>query len=328
MAQMASLGGSLKLSTERVEGYRNFGTKLWNAVSFAQHNECHPDPDFDPAKTTLPLSKWMVGEAAKAFEVYNKALTAYRFNDAANAAYVFVRGVLCDRYLEFTKPVFFSDDTAAIRETRATMAWVIDQSLILLHPIMPFITEELWGTIADRNNMLVHQDWPELPMNLVDADADREINWVISLIDSIRSARAEVNVPAGAKVPMLLQEMDAAGRTAWGNNEALIMRMARIESLTEAAELPKGAVTIAVDGGTFALPLADIIDVSAEKERLEKTLGKLAKDLGSLRGRLNNPKFAQSAPEAVVIETRELLAQKEEEEAKLKAALQRLVDIG
>jgi len=328
MAQMASIGGTLKLSTERVEGYRNFGTKLWNAVSFAQYNECRPDPDFDPSKVSLSINKWMVGEAAKAFETYDKALKAYRFNDAANAAYVFVRGVLCDRYLEFTKPVFFSDDAAAIVETRATMAWIVDHALILLHPIMPFITEELWGTIAKRDNMLVHQDWPELSADLVNADADREINWVISLIDSIRSARAEVNVPAGAKVPMLLQDMDAAGRTAWANNEALIMRMARIESLTEAADLPKGAVTITVDGGTFALPLADIIDVSAEKERLEKSLGKLAKDLGGLRGRLNNPKFAQSAPEAVVAETREMLVQKEEEEAKLKAALQRLADIG
>ncbi|WP_456391332.1 valine--tRNA ligase [Profundibacter sp.] len=328
MTQMASIGGSLKLSTERVEGYRNFGTKLWNATSFAQYNECVPDPDFDPSKVALSLNKWMVGEAAKAFETYNKALAAYRFNDAANAAYVFVRGVLCDRYLEFTKPIFFSDDAAAIAETRATMAWIIDHSLILLHPIMPFITEELWGTIAARDNMLVHQDWPELSMDLVDADADREINWVISLIDSIRSVRSEVNVPAGAKVPMLLQQLNDVGRTAWANNEALIMRMARIESLTEATDLPKGAVTIAVDGGTFALPLADIIDVSAEKERLEKTLGKLAKDLGGLRGRLNNPKFAQSAPEAVVTETRELLAQKEEEEAKLKAAMQRLAEIG
>ena len=329
MAQMASLGGTLKLSTERVEGYRNFGTKLWNAVSFAQYNECHPDPDFDPSKVTLSLNKWMVGKTAKAFDAYNAALDSYRFNDAANAAYVFVRGVLCDRYLEFTKPVFFSDDAAAIKETRATMAWVIDQSLILLHPIMPFITEELWGTIAERKNMLVHQDWPTYTAaDLVDPGADREMGWVTDLIDKIRSSRAEVNVPAGAKVPMLSLQLDAAGRTAWANNEALIKRMARIESLTAASELPKGAVTIAVEGGTFALPLADIIDVSAEKARLEKTLGKLEKELGGLRGRLNNPKFVASAPDEVVAESRALLARKEEEATKLKAAMQRLDDMG
>ncbi len=329
MAQMASIGGSLKLSTERVEGYRNFGTKLWNAVSFAQYNECHPDPDFDPSAVKLPLNKWMVGEAAKAFDAYNAALDAYRFNDAASAAYVFVRGTLCDRYLEFTKPTFFSDDASAIKETRATMAWIIDQSLIMLHPIMPFITEELWGTIAKRDNMLVHQDWPQYTAaDLVDADADREMGWVTDLVDKIRSVRTEVNVPAGAKIPMLLQNLDAAVRTAWANNEALIKRLARIDSLTETETLPKGAVTIAVEGGVFALPLADIIDVSAEKERLEKSLLKLEKDMGGLRGRLNNPKFVESAPNAVVAESRELLAQKEEEAAKLNAAMDRLAEMG
>jgi len=329
MTSMASIGGTLKLSTERVEGYRNFGTKLWNAVSFAQFNECHPDPAFDPAAVTMPLNKWMVGEAAKAFDTYNAALKAYRFNDAASAAYVFVRGVLCDRYLEFTKPTFFSEDAAAIAETRATMAWIIDQSLILLHPMMPFITEELWGITGKRTNMLVHQDWPSYTAaDLVDPEADREMNWVTDLIDKIRSARSEVNVPAGAKIPMLQQSLDTAGSKAWTNNEALIKRLARIETLTEATELPKGAVTIAVDGGVFALPLADIIDVAAEKDRLEKTLGKLEKDLGGLRGRLNNPKFMESAPEAVVAESRELMAQKEEEAAKLKAAMQRLEDMG
>ncbi|MCF6317470.1 MAG: valine--tRNA ligase [Marinosulfonomonas sp.] len=329
MAQMASIGGSLKLSTERVEGYRNFGTKLWNAVSFAQYNECVPDPDFDPAKVTLSLNKWMVGEAAKAFDAYNAALDAYRFNDAASAAYVFVRGILCDRYLEFTKPTFFSQDAAAIKETRATMAWIIDQSLIMLHPIMPFITEELWGLTATRKNMLVHQDWPQYTAaDLVDADADREMGWVTDLVDKIRSVRVEVNVPAGAKIPMLLQNLDDAGRTAWANNEALIKRLARVETLTETTALPKGAVTIAVEGGVFALPLADIIDVSAEKDRLEKSLGKLEKDMGGLRGRLNNPKFVESAPDAVVAESRELLAQKEEEAAKLNAAMDRLAEMG
>jgi len=329
MASMASLGGSLKLSTERVAGYRNFGTKLWNAASFAQYNECHPDPDFDPSAVKLPLNKWMVGEAAKAFDAYNAALDAYRFNDAASAAYVFVRGTLCDRYLEFTKPTFFSQDAAAIKETRATMAWIIDQSLIMLHPIMPFITEDLWGITGSRKNMLVHQDWPQYTAaDLVDADADREMGWVTDLVDKIRSVRAEVNVPAGAKIPMLLQNLDDAGRTAWANNEALIKRLARVETLTETAALPKGAVTIAVEGGVFALPLADIIDVSAEKDRLEKSLGKLEKDMGGLRGRLNNPKFVESAPDTVVAESRELLAQKEEEAAKLKAAMDRLAEMG
>jgi valyl-tRNA synthetase len=199
----------------------------------------------------------------------------------------------------------------------------------MLHPIMPFITEELWGSITDRPKMLVHADWPTYTAaEMVDTVADHEMNWAISLIESIRSVRTEMHVPAGAKIPMLLQEMDAKGRTAWANNEALVKRLARIENLTETSELPKGAVTIAVEGGVFALPLADIIDISAEKERLEKSLAKLEKEMGGLKGRLNNPKFVASAPEEVVAESRELLAQKEEEAGKLKAAMQRLDDMG
>ncbi len=329
MTSMASIGGTLKLSTERVKGYRNFGTKLWSATRFAEMNECVPVDGFNPKSCTQTLNKWIVGETARALDQLNASLEAYRFNDAASGLYAFVWGKVCDWYVELSKPIFFGEDQAAIKETRATMAWVIDQCLIMLHPIMPFITEELWGSIAGRPKMLVHADWPTYTAaEMVDAVADHEMNWVISLIESIRSVRTEMRVPAGAKVPMLVQELDAKGRTAWANNEALIKRLARIESLTEAPELPKGAVTIAVEGGVFALPLADIIDISAEKERLEKSLAKLEKDMGGLKGRLNNPKFVASAPEEVVAESRELLAQKEEEAAKLKAAMQRLADMG
>ncbi|HHI71197.1 MAG TPA: valine--tRNA ligase, partial [Rhodobacteraceae bacterium] len=323
---MAAMGRDLKLSTQRIAGYRNFGTKLWNAARFAEMNECKPVAGFDPATCTQTVNKWIVGETARALAATNTALEAFRFNDAANGLYSFVWGKVCDWYVEFSKPLLQSDDTAVVAETRATMAWVIDQCLILLHPIMPFITEELWGSIADRPNMLVHQDWPDY--DFADPAADAEMNWVVHLIESIRSIRTEMRVPAGAKLPMLVQELDSAGRTAWANNESLILRLARIESLTDAPELPKGAVTIAVEGGTFALPLADVIDVSAEKERLQKSLAKLEKDMGGLKGRLNNPKFVASAPEEVVAESRELLAQKEEEASKLKAAMQRLADMG
>jgi valyl-tRNA synthetase len=208
------------------------------------------------------------------------------------------------------------------------MGWVLDQCLIMLHPIMPFITEELWGETASRDGMLVHADWPAYSTDLVDAEADREMNWVISVIENVRSARSQMHVPAGLKVPMLVSQLDEAGKGAWARNEALIMKLARIDSLTEVAEFPKGCATVAVEGGTFGLPLADIIDVDEEKARLEKTLGKLAKELGGLRGRLNNPKFVASAPEEVVEEARENLAAREEEEAKLKAALERLAEIG
>ena len=326
-ASMAAIGGVLKLSEERIKGYRNFGTKLWNAARFAEMNECRPSADFDPAAVTQTVNKWIVGETAKARIMVDEALDAYRFNDAANGLYAYTWGKVCDWYLEFAKPLLNSDDEAVVAETRATMAWVIDQCLVLLHPIMPFITEQLWGDIADRDHMLVHQEWPTYGAELVDEGASRELNWVIQVIDNIRSARAQVHVPAGLKIPVILQEMDAAGRAAWAGNEALIKRMARIDSLTEMAELPKGCITVPVDGGTFAMPLADIIDVDEEKARLEKTLGKLAKELGGLRGRLNNPKFAASAPEEVVEEARANLAAREAEEAKINEALARLADI-
>jgi valyl-tRNA synthetase len=329
MSSMASIGGSLELSMERVKGYRNFGTKLWSAARFAEMNECVPAADFDPKSCNLTLNKWIVGETAIALEEVNKSLTAYRFSDAASTLYAFVWGKVCDWYVEMTKPIFFGEDAAAIAETRATMAWVIDQCLILLHPIMPFITEELWGSIAARPKMLIHTDWPEYTAaDLVDANADRELNWVISLIDAVRSARQQMHVPAGLKIPMLVSALDDAGRTAWSGNEAVIKRIARIESLTDVENFPKGVVTVTVEGGSFGLPLADIIDISAEKERLEKFLTKLAKELGGLRGRLNNPKFAASAPADVVAETRANLLTREEEEAKLNAARQRLADLG
>ena len=221
-------------------------------------------------------------------------------------------------------------DDAVKAETQKVMGWVIDQCLILLHPFMPFITEELWGTLADnRSKMLVHADWPTYTAaDLVDDAADAELNWAISLIEGIRSARAQMNVPVGLYVPVVLQEADAGAKAALANNQTLITRLARIGDITESAEAPKGSITITTKGATFALPLADIIDVDAEKARVDKVLGKLQKELGGLRGRLNNPKFAESAPEEVIEETRANLALREEEEAQLKAALARLAEIG
>ncbi|MEQ9695685.1 valine--tRNA ligase [Shimia sp. SDUM112013] len=330
-AAMAALGGVLKLDMERIKGYRNFGTKIWNAVRFAEMNEVYANgaPAAEVPRATATVNKWIIGETAKVRETVDDAFDGFRFNDAALGLYAFVWGKVCDWYVEFAKPLLNSDDDAIKAETRATMGWVLDQCMIMLHPIMPFITEELWGVTADRANMLVHQDWPTYAVaDLVDAEADREMNWVISVIENVRSARAQMHVPAGLKIPMLVTELDDAGKGAWTRNEALIKKIARIDSLTDVADFPKGCITVAVDGGTFGLPLADIIDIDEEKARLEKTLGKLAKELGGLRGRLNNPKFVASAPAEVVEEARENLAAREEEEAKLKAALARLAEIG
>ncbi|WP_432449151.1 valine--tRNA ligase [Aliiroseovarius marinus] len=324
---MASIGGVLKMSKDRVAGYRNFGTKLWNAARFAEMNDCKPVADFDPKSPAQTVNRWIISETAKIREDVDAALTAYRFNDAAHGLYAYVWGKVCDWYVEFSKPLLNSEDEAVVAETRATMAWVIDQCLIMLHPIMPFVTEELWGQIAERPKMLIHADWPEYGAELTDEDAAREMNWVISLIENIRSARSQMHVPAGLKIPVIQQELDAAGRTALDNNQALVMRMARVDSITEMAELPKGCITVAVAGGIFALPLAEIIDVDEEIARLEKSLGKLAKELGGLRGRLKNPKFAENAPPEVLAETKANLAAREEEEATLNAALDRLKEI-
>ena len=331
---MAAMGRDLRLSSDRIAGYRNFGTKLWNAMRFAEMNEVYvsgkgPTEVRHLSDTSQTVNKWIIGETAKTRETVDAALDAFRFNDAANALYSFVWGKVCDWYVEFSKPLLFSEDAAIVEETRATMGWVLDQCLIMMHPIMPFITEELWQTTAKRDNMLVHAEWPTYQAaDLVDENADREMNWVIGLIDAIRSARAQVHVPAGLKIPMLQLEMDAAGKAAWANNESLIMRLARVDSLSEIKEVPKGAITIPVEGGTFCLPLQGIIDVAEERARLVKTLGKLDKELGGLRGRLNNPKFVASAPDEVVEETRQALAIKEEEAEKLKAAEARLAELG
>lgn len=328
LTAMAAMGRDLKLSTQRVAGYRNFGTKLWNAMRFAEMNDvftvtapARPQPD----KT---LNCWIVGEVAKTRAEVDEALTGFRFNDAANALYAFVWHTVCDWYVEFSKPLLQGEDAAARDETRETMKWVLDQCLILLHPIMPFITEELWGLSGQRDKMLIHGDWPDYaPADLVDPAADHEMNWVIALIEGVRSARAQMHVPAGLHIPMLVREIDARGQTAWERNETLIKRLARIESLERADTFPKGTVTVAAEGAVFGLPLAGVIDIAEEKARLEKTLGKLEKELGGLRGRLNNPKFATSAPPEVVEETRANLTAREAEEAKLREALARLSEL-
>ncbi|MDJ0993207.1 MAG: valine--tRNA ligase [Dinoroseobacter sp.] len=330
-AAMAALGGVLKLDMERIKGYRNFTTKLWNAARFAEMNAVfeHRGADqrsISDAKQTV--NRWIVGETAKVRETVDEALMAYRFNDAANALYAFVWGKVCDWYLEFAKPLFASEDPEIVQETRETMAWVLDQCFILLHPITPFITEELWATTGTREKMCVHADWPVYTSaDLVDPEADREMNWVIDLIEQVRSVRAQMRVPVGLYVPVLQLELDAAGKTAYAGNEALIKRLARIEGVTETSEPPKGALTIAVEGGTFALPLADIIDVAEEKARLEKSVAKLEKELGGIRGRLSNDKFLASAPEEVVTENRARLASGEEELSTLKAAIGRLAEV-
>jgi valyl-tRNA synthetase len=328
-AAMASLGGVLKLDQQRIAGYRNFGTKLWNATRFAEMNGVYQGgaPSGSVPDATATVNRWIIGETTRVRETVDAALTAYRFDDAAAALYRFVWGKVCDWYVEFAKPLL--DESAPERaETQAVMGWVLDQCMILLHPIMPFVTEELWSATGSRAKMLVHADWPTYGADLIDAQADREMNWVTGLIEDIRSARAQMHVPAGLHVPLVVTDWDEVAQGAWARNETLIKRLARVDSLTWVETFPKGCITVAAEGATFGLPLADIIDVGAEKARLEKTLGKLAKEIGGLSGRLNNPNFVASAPEEVVEEVRENLAARQEEEAKLRAALERMAELG
>ena len=321
-ASMASIGGVLKLDTQRIAGYRNFGTKLWNAARFASLNEANFGLSLPVAKETV--NRWIVGETVKTLNEVNIAFNQFRFNDAAQALYSFVWGTVCDWYVELSKPLLNSDDSKIKNETRQTMGWVIDHCLILLHPIMPFITEELWETLSKRNEMLVHCDWPEYDSALIDHAADLEMNWVVNLIESIRSARAQLRVPAGLKIPMIFVEMESEAKQAWDNNSEMIQKLARITELTCADEIPKGSIAISAKGASFALPLEGIIDVEEEKKRLSKSLDKLQKEISALKGRLQNSKFIESAPEEVILETKENLVLREEEEAKLSSAASQL----
>jgi valyl-tRNA synthetase len=324
-AAMASLGGVLKLDTQRIAGYRNFGTKLWNACRFAEMNgvwEGHATQSAPP-QPKATANRWIIGETARALAEVNAALDDFRFDQAADALYKFVWGKVCDWYVEFAKPLFDGEHAA---ETRATMAWVLDQSMILLHPFMPFITEELWGTTGTRAKLLVHTDWPAFA-NLSDPQADAEMTFVTSLIDDIRSARAQLHVPVGLKCDLVATELSPAARAAWARNEALIRRMARVEGFSE-GPAPKGSIALAMDGAAFALPLAGLIDIAEEKARLSKALEKLGKEIGGLKGRLDNPNFVKSAPEDVIIEARANLEAREDEAAKVSAAIARLAEIG
>ena len=321
-ASMASIGGVLKLDTQRIAGYRNFGTKLWNAARFASLNEANFGLSLPAAKETV--NRWIVGETVKTLNEVNIAFDQFRFNDAAQALYSFVWGTVCDWYVELSKPLLNSDVSKIKNETQQTMGWVIDHCLILLHPIMPFITEELWETLSKRNEMLVHCDWPEYDSALIDHAADLEMNWVVNLIESIRSARAQLRVPAGLKIPMIFVEMDSEAKQAWENNSEMIQKLARITELTSADEIPKGSIAISAKGASFALPLEGIIDVEEEKKRLSKSLDKLQKEISALKGRLQNSKFIESAPEEVILETQENLVLREEEEAKLSSAASQL----
>jgi len=322
LAAMAAQGRDIKLSLTRVEGYRNFATKLWNAARFAEHYECKRVEDFDPASAEETLNRWIATETTRVSEEVRAALDAYKFNEAAAALYRFTWNLLCDWYLELAKPVLSGDNGPQKTETRATVAWVLDRIVALLHPFMPFITEALWTRQGDERPVLALSEWPELAFK--DTGAAEEINWLIEAITAIRSVRSEMNVPAAAMVELSVS--GAAFKTAarLQAHEVVIRRLARVESINLAHAPLKGAVQIVLEEATFSLPLGGIVDLDAERARLGRELDKIAKEIAKIDAKLGNEQFIAKAPEEVVEEQRDRLEQAQALQAKTEAALSRL----
>jgi len=328
LAAQAAQGRDVKLSEARVEGYRNFTTKLWNAARFCQMNGCAPVAEFRPGDCRQTVNRWILAELGAAGARVGDAIEAYRFNDAANAAYHFVWGTFCDWYLEFTKPILDGADAAAAAETRAATAWVLDQILHLLHPFMPFVTEELWEQLAEtRANRLISAAWPDYGEALADPAATDEMRFVIRLISQIRAVRAESNVPPGAKLTLLHRDAGAA-EAHLATHRDLIARLARLSDIAAADAAPAGAVQIVLDEATYFLPLGDVIDLAAERGRLEKEIAKLDGEIARVDKKLANEKFVAKAPEAVVATERARRADAQTAREKTVAALDRLKAAG
>jgi valyl-tRNA synthetase len=328
LAAMAAQGRDIKLSTSRVEGYRNFATKVWNASRFAEQNECVRRRDFDPRSVQHTLNKWIAGETQKAAAAVTAALEAYKFNEAAGAVYEFVWGVFCDWYLELTKPLLAEGADETVKaETRAATAWVLDQILKLLHPFMPFITEELWAHMVEhgvkRRTLLALAEWPRLE-GLTDAAVEDEIGWVVRLVSEVRSVKNEMNIPASTKIPLVLTGASDAIRARAQAHEDTLKRLARLDSITFAKSAPKGAAVLVAGDTTAAIPLAGVIDMGAEKKRLEKEIAAAGVDIGKMDAKLSNPNFMAKANPEAVEEARERKAELEDQVRRLAAALRRL----
>jgi len=325
---MASLAannaGRLRLAPARVEGSRNFATKFWNATRFAEMNGAALPRNFDPATVTLTINKWVLGELARANVAIDDAIAGFRLNEAASALYEFIWGIVCDWYVELSKPVLQGEDGPAKEETRAVTGFVIRETAKLLHPVMPFITEELWDKLGHRaeHGLLIVQPWPQ--PSPTDPAADAEIGWLVTLISDIRSARSELNVPAGAKLKLLVVGANDTTRQRIETHRAAIERLARIEGIEAAMAAPKAALQLVVGEATYALPVGEVIDLKAESARLQKEIKKLGDEVGKIDAKLGNAAFVSRAPEEVVEEQRERRQAAEQTRARLSTALERL----
>ncbi|WP_020178354.1 valine--tRNA ligase [Methylopila sp. M107] len=324
LAAMAAQGRDVKLARSRVEGYRNFATKLWNASRFAEMNGSAPVEGFDPKSVKSTLNRWILGEAEKAAAETTTAITAFRFNDAAASVYRFVWNVVCDWYVELAKPVLQGEGGGPdVEETRATLAFILDQSAALLHPFMPFITEELWAARATRDGMLALSRWPDLK-GLGDAEAENEIGWLVELVTELRSARTEMGVAPGATLPLVIVGADAAQTDRATRSAPTLARIARVSNVSFADVAPKGAIQLLVRGEVVAVPLEGVVDIEAERQRLSKERDKTLGEIKRIDGKLSNESFVARAPEEVVEAEREKRADYEARLAKIEAALRQL----
>ncbi|UIN36102.1 valine--tRNA ligase [Methylobacterium oryzae] len=328
LCALAVQGRDIKLSTDRVQGYRNFATKLWNAARFAELNGCRLDPAFDPRSATGAINRWALTEAARAVDEVAGALEAFRFNDAAAVAYRFVWNIFCDWYLELAKPVLQGEsvDPAIRAETQASVAFLIDQVAKLLHPFMPFLTEELWaikGADLSERGLLTLAAWPDLG-GLADAAAEAEVGFVVDLVSQIRSARSETNVPAGAQIPLVMVGAAPEVRArveAWRDT---LLRLARLSEITFSETPPKNSVQLLVRGSVAALPLEGVVDLAAEVARLKKEQGKAQGEIKKIDAKLGNADFVARAPEEIIEENRERRESESARLAKIEEALVRL----
>jgi len=327
LSAMAAQGRDIKLSMQRVEGYRNFATKLWNAARFAELNGCVTVPGFDPHSAKSTLNRWIGHETQKASDEITEAIEGYRFNEAAAAVYRFVWNVFCDWYLELSKPVLADGDVMVTNETRAMIAWARDEILKLLHPFMPFITEELWRVTAEdgskRAGLLALAPWPRHE-RLSDQAAEAEIGWIVDLVTAVRSLRSEMNLTMATELPLVLVAVSAETDARAGRWTDAVKRLARLSSMSVSASVPQGAVQLLVRGEIVALPLQGVIDFAAEQARLEREMARAAADIARIDAKLGNSDFIRRAPDEVVESEREKREEAEARRLKIIEALERL----
>jgi valyl-tRNA synthetase len=328
LALAAGQGRDMRIGPSRVEVNRNFATKLWNAARFCEMNGCETRASFDPEKVELTVNKWIVGEVRGAANDVTANLEALRFNEAAGVAYRFVWDVFCDWYLEFIKPLLNGTDEGAKAEARMTAAWVRDQILKLLHPFMPFITEELWARTVEhlqpRKTLLIEAEWPQITAPAGVDVATSEMFWVIEIIKGVRSIRAEMNVPPSAKTALVLKDANSASRERLERNRDVIMTLARLASAHTADSIPQGSAQFVLEEAIVALPLGDVIDFAKERVRLEKELDKAQAEIARFDAKLANEQFVSRAPEDVLMEQREKRAEAIALAARLREAVARL----